>query len=205
MAIPTGPVHASSISNAAVSKQLDTQLTEYMKAFHKHSKTCSRCINPIHIYEAEEDLCQTGSDLCVKITTVLYRKAEFVEGGVFEISYRRGWEAVDGLIKIIAHYNQGHYSNTIQDIKRFPAIVPVTHRIEQARGSGFDEDIRRSRRNSIHRADNNRLSVYGNPRTSFGNINTNKPQASPTISYSSTESRRAVHFDTEVLVREFDA
>lgn len=182
--------------------QINADLQRQMRDFHNHSKECRPCRNPVLAYEENRDLCRIGRSLCIAITKLLYKKAEHV--GAFNVEYKRGWEAVDGLIRIITHYNQGYFSTEIVDIKKryttsqVPAIEGVPH------GSQWEEDIRRREqarlRNSSSPRSNNNFDQYGgNPRTSYLNTTTARTQAD----VSPASSNRSVHFDSHVHIREF--
>jgi hypothetical protein len=206
-----GPTATSSIL-----EQLEYQLQKSFREFHEHSKTCRGCRNPLEQYRQKRDLCEIGGALAAQITKLLYRKAEHVPEGAFSVEYKQGWEAVDGLIRIIAHYNQGENTTKIRDIRQ-PRSVPIPQ-IEY-RGSGWDEDMSRRQhageRSYSHRRSpsgnaRNNLEVYGDPRNSFLDVNTGRTQAetSPVGSVrslnSSNPSNKSVHFDTHVRVREFE-
>jgi len=197
----SGSGHKTAVSS--IVELIDTDLQHQMRDFHNHSKECRPCRNPVLAYEENRDLCHIGRGLCVAITKLLYKKAEHV--GVFNVDYKRGWEAVDGLIRIIVHYNQGYFSTEIVDIKKrhttashVPAIEGVPH------GSQWEEDIRRREqarlRNSSSPRSNNSFNQFGgNPRTSYLDTTTARTQAD----VSPASSNRSVHFDSHVHVREF--
>ncbi|KAI5849805.1 hypothetical protein BZA05DRAFT_419618 [Tricharina praecox] len=218
----TGVYNAGSSHKTAVSsivEQIDNDTYRQMKDFHNHSKECKPCRNPVIAYQQGRDLCTTGRTLCIAITKLLYKKAEHV--GVFTVDYKNGWEAVDGLIRIIVHYNQGYFSTEIVDIKKreaAPAPVPTIE--APPRGSQWEEDTRRreqaarSRHSSSPRTSNTGFSHYsgsprnsntnvahygGNPRTSYLDTSTAQTQAD----VSPASSHRSVHFDSHVHVREF--
>jgi len=185
-------------------EQIDTDLRRQMRDFHNHSKECRLCRNPVLAYQEARDLCPTGRTLCTAITKLLYKKAEHV--GTFTVDYKQGWEAVDGLIRIIVHYNQGYFSNEIVDIKKRQPDVSQVPTIEAPpRGSQWEEDIRRyeharTRNSSSPRTSNTSLNQYGgNPRTSYLDTTTARSQAD----VSPASSNRSVHFDSHVHVREF--
>jgi hypothetical protein len=200
-------------ATASIIDQLDSQIHRSFREFHDHSKECRGCRNPILAYKEGRDLCHTGRGLTVNITKLLYKKAEHVPQGTFTVKYKQGWEAVDGLIKIICHYNQGYYSNEIVDVKRVPRDTQPAA-IEN-RGSQYEEDLRRHEQAAARSAQQNgygpprrspqrtneTLAVYGDPRTSFLDASTGRPQAG---SSQSSSSPRSVHFDTHIRVREFE-
>jgi len=188
----TGSSHKTAITS--IVEQIDNDLYDNMKDFHNHSKDCKLCRNPIRAYQDEQDLCTIGCSLSVAITKLLYKKAEHV--GEFTVQYPFGWEAVDGLIRIISHYNQGYFSTQIVDLKRTaPAPTPVLAIKEPPRGSQWKEDMRRR-----EQARSSHPNVYGgDARTSYLDTTTTRTQADS----SPAGSNRSVHFDSHVQVREF--
>ncbi|KAF8243076.1 hypothetical protein K440DRAFT_86867 [Wilcoxina mikolae CBS 423.85] len=192
-----------------ITEQLDSQIARSFKDFHNHSKECRACRNPVFAYQEGRDLCSAGRALSVNITKLLYKKAEHVPQGTFTVEYKAGWEAVDGLVRIICHYNQGSFTNQIVDVKRFPKVSQPTA-IEAApapihRGSQYEEDVaRRQRAGNGHRRSlqrtNSTLAVYGDPRTSLLDASSGRTQADT----SPASSTRSVHFDSYIRVREFE-
>ena len=92
----------------------DKEIERSFFEFHLHSKACSGyCRNPVQTYEQGCDLCPEGCGLSVNITKLLYTRARHSPHGRFKAQYRHDWGAVDGLVRIIAHFNQGFYSNEI--------------------------------------------------------------------------------------------
>ncbi|KAF8537327.1 hypothetical protein BDD12DRAFT_228808 [Trichophaea hybrida] len=186
-----------------IAHQLDSQIAQTFREFHIHSKDCRACRNPILAYQEGRDLCHDGRALSVNITKLLYKKAEHVPQGTFTVEYKSGWEAVDGLVRIICHYNQGYFTNQIVDVRRFPkvsqppAIEPAPAPIH--RGSQWEEDLARRQRAGNNRRANH--AVHGDPRTSLLDASSGRTQAD----ISPASSSRSVHFDSYIRVREFDA
>lgn len=197
-----GSGHRTAVSS--IVELINSDLQHQMREFHNHSKDCRTCRNPVLAYKNNLDLCHIGRNLCVTITKLLYKKAEHV--GAFTIEYKMGWEAVDGLIRIITHYNQGDFSNEIVDIKKRHTTVSQVPTIEGVpHGSQWEEDIRRReqarlRNSSSPRTSNSNFNQYGgNPRTSYLDTINARDQAD----VSPASSSRSVHFDSHVHVREF--
>jgi len=198
------------IINDVVIEQLGVQIYRAMKDFHYHSKDCKLCRNPVRVYQDNRDLCSTGRDLSVTLSNALYKKAEYVPNGRFTVEYKHSWEAVDGLIRIICHFNQGCYDTQIFDLKRIHPRPAVEGRrrpaaLEEApRGSQYEEDIRRREAAAYHRYSSRRSpqrgTVYGDPRTSYIDAPTGRSQAE----ISPASSSRSVHFDAHIRVLEFD-
>jgi hypothetical protein len=192
------------ISNAAVIEQLDVQIYRAMKDFHYHSKDCKVCRNPVRVYQDNRDLCSTGRELSVTLSNALYKKAEYVPNGRFTVEYKQGWEAVDGLIRIICHFNQGFYDTQIVDLKRItprPAAERRRPALEEApRGSQYEEDMRRREAAARGSRRTQRGPIYGDPRTSYLDAPTGQSQAE----ISPASSSRSVHFDSRIRVLEFD-
>ncbi|KAF8545338.1 hypothetical protein BDD12DRAFT_871622 [Trichophaea hybrida] len=159
-------------------EQLDYQINQYFRDFHNHSKECCLCRDPILSYQEGRDFCQTSHLLAASITKLLYEKAEHTPLGTFTVEYTQGWESVDGLVRIIAHYNQGSSTNQIRDVMRFPkgsqpaAIEAPPSPIN--RGSQLEDGLHCRRQaaeqNSYRKSPqptNSTLAVYDDPRSSF--------------------------------------
>lgn len=197
----TGPAPLTATNS--ILAQLENEINRSFRLFHDHSKICRGCRHPLESYRKQRDLCEDGRSLCINITKLLYKKAEHVPEGTFTVEFKQGWEAVDELIRIIAHYNQGLATNEIVDIKR----LQPRHRMTEVdpRGSNFEADMNRRqqagdryRRSPQHTATT--LAVYGDPRTSFLDATTGRTQAD----ISPASSNRSVHFASTVHVREFE-
>jgi hypothetical protein len=182
-------------------EQLDYQLSKSFREFSEHSKTCRGCRNPIEQYRKKRDLCEVGGTLAAQITKLLYKKAEHAPDGAFavEVEFKQGWESVDGLVRVIAHYNQGENTTMIRDIRQ---------------GAGWDEDMNRrenarecryTHRRGLQSNAHDSLDDYGDPRSPFLHINTRRTQADvpPVSSTRNVNSNKNVHFDTYVGVQEF--
>jgi len=210
----SGPLPRGTATGSIID-QLNSQIHRVFREFHDHSKECHRCCNPILTYQDGRHLCYTGRGLAANVTKLLYKKAEHVPQGTFTIEYKQGWESVDGLIKIITHYNQGYYSNKIVDVKRVPRDTRPAA-IENC-GSQYEEDLRRHELAAAQSAQQNgygpprrspqrtneTLAVYGDPRTSFldGTGRTQEDSSGPS---STANSSRSVRFDTHIRVREYE-
>ncbi|KAF8251211.1 hypothetical protein K440DRAFT_658993 [Wilcoxina mikolae CBS 423.85] len=201
---PTGTI-------TGVIEELDNQIKLCFRDFRNHSMECRACRNPVLAYQEGGDLCSTGRALSVNITKLLYKKAENVPQGKFTVEYKPGWEAVDGLVRIICHYNQGSFTNQIMDVKRFPKVL-LPPAIEAPapiyRGRQYEEYLIRRRqqtaeRNGLRRSPqrtNSTLEVYGEPRTSYLDFSSGRTQAD----ISPPSSSRSIHFDSYIRVREFE-
>ena len=190
--------HKTSITS--IVEQIDNDLYHKMKDFHNHSKDCKLCRNPVRMYEENRDFCDIGRSLSIAITKLLYKKAEHVGAFIAECPF--GWGAVDGLIRI-THYNQGNFSTQIVDLKRTaPAPTPVLAIEEHPRGSQWEEDMRREQvSHSRHSAN----PYGGGPRTSYLDTTTTRTHVldTTTTQTQAAGSKRSVHFDSHVQVREF--
>ena len=202
-----------------------------LEDFQSHSFTCRPCRNPIETYEARQNLCDFGANLAAEIARLLYKKAEYTKSGVFDIIAPYSFQAADGLINMIAHNKQGAYSNTIVDLKRArpqteakkstqhrriesssePRYIPTP--APAARGSGYAEDqqrlCRKEHRASAEYINPRDYSTYGNPNTSYNEIQKYAPQAPSSNGDTHSDSKlssgqRSVKFKPTVLVREYE-
>lgn len=193
----SGPRSHNSTSAAEQVQVLDIELQRAFSDFHEHSKWCDGCRNPVRLYEQGVDLCTEGRSLCIIITKLLYARAKYSLDGKIRVQYRKGWEAVDGLVRIITHYNQGHYSNEICDpaYDYAAAAAAAASQEHVGLGSQYDADLQRQR----DAARRNKQS-YGNPHTSLQDVTTGLAQAD---SPHSNTSLRSVHFNDYIEVRHF--
>jgi hypothetical protein len=126
------------VSNDVLLESLTSQIHVALRTFHEHSKSCKPCRNPIRTYQDRRDLCPEGRVQCASIMELLYRKAALVPKGTFTVEYKQGWEAVDGLIRIICHNRQGEYTNKVIDLARAvpkDSIAPKPRSAESQRKS----------------------------------------------------------------------
>lgn len=217
--MPSASSHPSSrgitVSNSTIIAHLSDEIQRSLRGFHEHSKTCRPCRNPVQAYQQSCDLCRTGRDLSIAITKLLYKKAEHVPNGTFQVEYKQGWTAVDGLIRIICHYNQGEFTTKIIDLKRHSAPLGTPNSMamevydESAipRGSMYEEDLRRRHRRRSLQSSASHLAVYGDPRVSYLDAPSARAQGEHggynDFTVSPASSNRSVHFDSQVQVHEF--
>jgi len=126
------------VSNEVLLESLTSQIHVALRTFHEHSKSCKPCRNPIRTYQERRDLCSIGREQCASIMELLYHKAALVPKGAFTVEYKQGWEAVDGLIRIICHNKQGEYTNKVIDLARAvpkDSVVPKRRNTESQRQS----------------------------------------------------------------------
>lgn len=223
---------AKSITSSEMRAQLSRDINDALLDFENHATHCRPCSNPVLTYERRKQLCDTGLRMRTEVIRLMYLKAEYTKGGQYtlDVELEYGWQAADGLIRIITHNKQGIYTNTVIDLKRArPASMEIERapkRLEAAprtpapapedRGSGYREDLQRLERTHYttqrgHAA----AEVYGNPNTSYGNL-LHLPSSSLAANSGSSngdthsDSRlssgtRSVKFDNRVKVREFEA
>ena len=189
---PSGSTIASQI------QVLDREIGRAFADFQQHSDQCRRCSHPVRAYEQGRDLCSTGRALSYSITRLLYARAGLSPQGRFQVQHRYDWEAVGELVRIIAHYNQGAYTDEICDTATAAAAAAAPIREDPAtepiyRGSRWEQDQQRrdnaalrdsprnSHRHSLHNSPHqphyHQQQPFGNPRVSVQDVNSGLAQA----------------------------
>jgi hypothetical protein len=105
---------------AGVLKQLDRSIKIAFKDFHKHSKVCIACEEPLRQYFQSEKLCEVGTGITESISALLYKKVDHFKEGSFTVQVPAEYHAVDRLIRWICHSHYGEFHLKIWDLRCFP-------------------------------------------------------------------------------------